>query len=311
MEFGFRWSRTVRKTIVRGFIVMVCAVLAPVVVWAGSLPDKNPSSSQLANPFYERAREGWFWYQDPIEEEEEAVQTPVTLATLPLEAWLDPAKYRSLLKRVPIEQEDLSTLPAGMLRELASAKREAALDAPTPETVKTYIIAQRAVFKRSEDFTSMWQLAMFTNPQLDFATEHPTSQFGHDVEAQATHEVDERLLSSARANHVGLFFFFTSTCRFCQEQSKILKLFSDTYRIEVFPVTLDGQGLKEFPKAAADNGMAERVSLQKVPTIYLAIPQENFLVAIGSGVMTFNELRERVLTILKQRPHLMSKAGDS
>jgi conjugal transfer pilus assembly protein TraF len=265
----------------------------------------------LANQFYEQAREGWFWYQDPVEEEGEAAPAPVTLTTLPLEAWLDPAKYRSLLKRVPIEQEDLSRLPAGMLRELASAKREAALDAPTPETVKTYIIAQRAVFKRSEDFTTMWQVAMYTNPQLDFATEHPTSQFGHDVEAQATHEVEERLLSSARANHVGLFFFFTSTCRFCQEQSKILKLFSDTYQIEVFPVTLDGQGLKEFPKAAADNGMAERVSLQKVPTIYLAIPRENFLVPIGSGVMTFNELRERVLTILKQRPHLMTKAGDS
>ncbi len=295
----------------RGFIVMVCVALAPVVAWAGSIYDQNPSSSQLANPFYERAREGWFWYQDPVEEEEEVVAAPVTLGTLPPEAWLDPAKYRNLLKRIPIEQEDLSKLPAGMLRELVSAKREAALDTPTPETVKTYIIAQRAVFKRSEDFTSMWQLAMFTNPQLDFATEHPTSQFGHDVEAQATHEVDERLLSSAKANHVGLFFFFTSTCRFCQEQSKILKLFSDTYQIEVFPVTLDGQGLKEFPKAAADNGMAERVSLQKVPTIYLAIPQESFLVAIGSGVMTFNELRERVLTILKQRPHLMSKAGDS
>ncbi len=57
--------------------------------------------------------------------------------------------------------------------------------------------------------------------------------------------------------------------------------------------------------------MAERVSLQKVPTIYLAIPQENFLVPIGSGVMTFNELRERVLTILKQRPQLMRQAGDS
>ena len=300
------------NTTVRGFIASVCVVLAPVVAWAGSLPDQHPSSSRLANEFYERAREGWFWYQDPVEEDEtDAVVRPVTLATLPLEAWLDPAKYRSLLKRVPIEQENLSTLPAGMLRELASAKREAALDAPTPETVKTYIIAQRAVFKRSEDFTSMWQLAMFTNPQLDFATEHPTSQFGHDVEAQASQEVDERLLSSARANHVGLFFFFTSTCRFCQEQSKILKLFSDTYQIEVFPVTLDGQGLKEFPKAAADNGMAERVSLQKVPTIYLAIPQENFLVPIGSGVMTFNELRERVLTIMKQRPQLRRKAGDS
>ena len=312
MEFGFWWSRSVRKKIVRGFIVMVCTVLAPVVARAGSLPDQHPSSPRLANEFYERAREGWFWYQDPVEEDEtDAVVRPVTLATLPLEAWLDPAKYRSLLKRVPIEQEDLSTLPAGMLRELASAKREAALDAPTPETVKTYIIAQRAVFKRSEDFTSMWQLAMFTNPQLDFATEHPTSQFGHDVEAQATQEVDERLLSSARANHVGLFFFFTSTCRFCQEQSKILKLFANTCQIEVFPVTLDGQGLKEFPKAAADNGMAERVSLQKVPTIYLAIPQENFLVPIGSGVMTFNELRERVLTIMKQRPQLMRQAGDS
>ena len=308
----FRRSGCVSRTLVRGSIIVICAVLAPLIAWAGAPPDQSPSSSQLANPFYERAREGWFWYQDPVEEDEaDVVPRPVTLAALPLEAWLDPAKYRSLLKRVPIEQEDLSQLPAGMLRELASAKREAALDAPTPETVKTYIIAQRAVFKRSEEFTSMWQLAMFTNPHLDYATEHPTSQFGHDIEAQATHEGDERLLSSAQANNVGLFFFFTSTCRFCQEQSKILKMFSDTYRIEVFPVTMDGRGLREFPKAAADNGMAERVSLQKVPTVYLAIPKENFLVPIGSGVMTFNELRERVLTIMKQRPQVMNKAGNS
>jgi hypothetical protein len=136
-----------------------------------------------------------------------------------------------------------------VLRELVSAKKERALDDPSVENVTTYIKVQKEAYDRSQRFTDAWQIAMYTDPKLDYASQHPTSTYGHSVEAEIKRNTEEQLLAGT-ADRVGLFFFFTSTCPFCQEQSKVLKVFADTYGLTVKPVSLDGVGLPEYPQPA-------------------------------------------------------------
>ena len=228
------------------------------------------------------------------------------LKMFPGDIWSDPAKHRPLLKKLSIEGMNLERLPAMFLKELVDAKKEMALDAPTVPNVTDYIKVQQAAFDRSQKFTDAYQVAMYTNPQLDSSTKHPTSTYGHQIEAEVTKQQEEALLASA-SEEVGLFFFFTSTCPYCKEQAKIVKLFADQYDLKIFPVSLDGQGLPEYPRPVRDNGMADKIGVHMVPTIYLAIPHENFLKPLGAGLMTLNDLRERVLVLLQKKDLLLEE----
>lgn len=268
--------------------------------------DEAPGSQS----FIEKSREGWFFYKDPPVEDEEAEENleKKPIPGLPKDIWTNPEKYKELLKKLPIEGVDLSKLPSEFLKEFVTAKRTVALDNPTVASVKDYIVVQQAAYDRSQLFTDAWQVAMYTNPQLDYHVKHPTSQFGHQIDAQVVKQDEDNYLMQA-SKKVGLFFFFSSTCPYCQEQSKIVKLLQDEYSVSVFPVTIDGKGLPEYPSPANDNGMVEKLGVHMVPMIYLAIPEERFMKPIGAGIMTLSELRERMLVTLKKRQMLRGSQG--
>lgn len=285
---------------------LFCGLVAAGVEAAST--DVSPGSQE----YLQRSRDGWFFYQDPPAshdgEEEETQPVPEALKTLPEKIWSEPEKYKDTLKRFPIEGVDLNALPSTFLRELVTAKKEVAMDQPTVETVKTYIVVQQAAYDRASRFTDSYQLAMYVNPDLNYESKHPSSEFGHRIEAQVKQQGEDQTLMQA-SQYVGLFFFFSSTCPYCVNQSKIMKLFQDQYGMSVFPVSIDGKGLPEYPRPAVDNGMVERLGVNMTPMVYLAIPGENFLTPIGAGIMTLSDLRERVLVILNRRDMLKSKQG--
>lgn len=269
-------------------------------------------SSQASPPpagFFDRAKEGWFWYEDPpapVLPPSPKPEQPAPPTSPPIR--LGPMTWEDL-KRLDPGALDLDTLPARWLKALTQAKLEYALDDPTPDRVKAYIVVQRAAFRRSERFSAAWQLVMYQHPDLDYATVHPTSEFGRRIEAEAAEAQEEQDLR-ALGERAGLFFFFTSTCRFCQEQAKVLRLFADTYGFSVLPITLDGRGLPEFPDANPDNGMAKRLEVRLVPMLYLAIPDERVLTPVGAGVLTLSELKDRILKLAAARPSTRAASAE-
>ncbi len=271
-------------------VVLMLAVL-------GSLCEAA-ADGDLSGRFFDESKQGWFWYEDPAEPE--GVWLPPTpLVPVPPKVH-DSRQLKEALKQLPLETVNTDELPSEWLKALLSAKREAALDRPTEHTVKDYIIVHRASFARAQKFTDVWNWVMYTNPELDFASQNPTSTLGHQVYAELKEQEQEQLLRQA-SESVGLYFFFTSTCPYCQEQSRLLKVFTDTYGFKVFPVTKDGRGLPNYPDAKADNGMGEQLGVKMVPMVFLAIPQENFVVPLGAGVITLDELRQRIVAILEKR----------
>lgn len=303
---------------VRDVMKIVSLMLLGMAVFATSLVSASPFEvSPGSQDYVNRSRDGWFFYKDPLppaEEEDDEEETeqkkalPEALKKLPPNIWSEPEKYKDMLKELPVEGMDLSKLPSVFLRELVTAKKEAAMDKPTVESVKTYIVVQQAAYDRAAKFTDSYQLAMYINPELNYESKHPSSEFGHRIEAQIKQQNEDQILKQA-ANYTGLFFFFTSTCPYCVDQAKIMKLFQDQYGIEVFPVSIDGKGLPEYPRPQVDNGMVERLGVHMTPMVYLAIPGENFLTPIGAGIMTLSDLRERVLVVLNRRDMLKPKLG--
>ena len=252
---------------------------------------------------------GYYFYQDRFPEPEQEI-TPKQLPPSPAiplqpEHFKDQLALKEALKKLPVDKIDLPNLPAAWLKILLTAKKEAALDVQTEETVLSYIQVHKETFNRAQRFTDMWATVMYTHPQYDFSSSNPISTVGHEIYAEAKQVKDDEVLRGI-SEKAGLFFFFTSTCPYCQKQAQMLKVFSDTYGISVKAVTQDGRTLPEFPQAVVDNGMGDQLGVNKVPVIFLAIPEEQFIVPIGTGLITLDDLRTRVLTILQHRAGLKS-----
>jgi conjugal transfer pilus assembly protein TraF len=148
---------------------------------------------------------------------------------------------------------------------------------------------------------------MYQHPELDAASLHPTSDLGRRVEEQQEEDAEDAALREV-AQRAGLFFFFTSTCKFCQAQARVLKVFADTYGFAVLPISLDGRGLPEFPEVNADNGIARNLEVKMVPMLYLAIPDEQVLTPVGAGVLTLSDLKHRVLVLAGRKGPLVSSS---
>jgi len=289
-------------------VVYVVVLIVPSVGWAGyeNLFQQPPPEDSREYP---EGWKGYYFYQDPPGEEEPNIppqQLPHTSA-IPLqpEQFPDSLALKQALKKIPVEKVDLANLPAVWLKLLLTAKKEEALDAQTESNLLSYIKVHKETFNRAQRFTDMWALVMYTHPENDFNSSNPISTVGHEIHAENKRRDEDEYLRSM--NHkVGLFFFFSSTCPYCQKQSKLLKVFSDTHGIRVKAVTQDGRALPEFPDAVKDNGMGDQLGVTKVPVIFLAIPDEEFLVPVGTGLITMDDLRVRVLQILKYRTALRS-----
>jgi len=261
---------------------------------------------------YPEGWKGYYFYQDPPLEEEEKNLSPQQLLSptpaIPIqpEHFPDQLALKEALKKVPIDKIDLPHLPAAWLKLLLTAKKEAALDVQSEETLLSYIKVHKETFNRAQRFTDMWALVMYTHPEQDFTSSNPISTAGHEIYAEEKTLSEDEYLKSMK-DKVGLFFFFTSTCPYCQKQSKLLRVFSDTYGWAVKAVTQDGRPLPEFPLAVQDNGMGDQLAVTKVPVVFLAVPDEEFLVPVGTGLITMDDFRVRVLAILKHRTSLKSR----
>ncbi len=65
----------------------------------------------------------------------------------------------------------------------------------------------------------------------------------------------------------------------------------------VFPVSLDGRGLPEYPNPQLDNGIASRLNASMVPALYLTVPSTRQIRPVGFGVMALTELLERIAAL--------------
>lgn len=72
------------------------------------------------------------------------------------------------------------------------------------------------------------------------------------------------------------------------------------YGFRIKAVSLDGGVYPDFPDALMDNGISVRLGVDSVPAIFLAFPDEKRFERLSAGIVTFAELKERVLLHAKE-----------
>lgn len=244
-----------------------------------------PAAVASAPGYWKNNSQGWFWYQDPpLAEEEVPQETPpavptVTTTTVPD----DPLEQ---LKRV---QE-----------AIARAEAKAVLN-PTEANVREYLLANQWQLNQASLFSDVWRRTVWQDPNLDYSLQRPTTSLAiHQFQDQRK-EAKTQAVAQVANTH-GLFFFFRGSCPYCHTFAPILKQFSEAYGIEVLPVSLDGGALPEYPAPRVDARVAAELGVEVVPSVYLVDPRGRNVIPVGAGVMSVDELVERIYVLTQTTP---------
>jgi len=230
---------------------------------------------------------GWFWYE-PIPEElpEDLVEPPP--APLPPPQALAPQ---------PPQPQGPPPLSAEWIRENLEKYQRAAIDDPTPENVAAFLYIQRVMLDKSQRFSEKVKHMVQMDPYLDQGTRRPIASYGGAQFSRDVMAARQRLLAQI-ARQAGVFFFFQSGCGHCDIQAPVLKSLQQRYGFIVFPISMDGQPLKnnDFPEYALDRGQARQLQVIQTPAMFLGQPRTRNIIPLGQSTLSRDQLEDRILT---------------
>lgn len=236
--------------------------------------------------WWKNDNEGWFFYKNPVIPKDDGPEEAVKKEA-PEKPSQTSLPSHSLEKKLFTEQ----------VKEKGSELLSTAMQYPTAENIRNYLRWNKFMIDVSSNFAVAWQKELMRNPEL--AYDIPIVDADKDIYIREKSKEADRIIYDL-AERAGLFFFYKTTCPYCQRQAQYLKEFSDKYGFQVKAVSLDRGVYPEFPDALMDNGISVRLGVDRVPAVFLAFPDEKRFERLSAGIVTFAELRQRVLLHAKE-----------
>jgi conjugal transfer pilus assembly protein TraF len=220
-------------------LLLVGSLVNPV---AKPIANAQQSFAPRTDPqFYNRNKEGWFFYEKPISQPDELITEVPPVQPVPPQE--DSVEQETTLSAQEAHSEDeVHPIPfsvAWLRREIPLAL-DRAIDEPTRENVLRWQLLQQAVLNKSEIFADVAEKVYQGDPVLDEGRRSPASGYGVKVAEQTAYnnKLDKLERLSAKA---GLWYFFSNACPYCVRQSPVLKQFSENTGFRVLPISMDGQ----------------------------------------------------------------------
>ena len=254
-------------------------------VVGGAQRPSNTCTAESDPAFWGATQSGWWWYKECHENDsvEKRDESPV--------------------KKEASSKKSFKEMTAAEVRKETERLHEIAVMNPTDANVRHYLEFQDLSYKQSEKYAEVWKRIVWTTPSLNPAVNSPSTTAGINVKE----EVDQKnRVATAKdlSKRYGLFFFFKSDCPYCHKMAPILLAFSKQYNFEVFPISLDGGGLPEFPHPQSNNGMAEKLDVETVPAVFLGDRNTADITPIAFGVVAETELLDRIYVLTQSSPNV-------
>jgi conjugal transfer pilus assembly protein TraF len=255
--------------------------------------DGREQSASVSNNslYYEDKERGWFWYEDPVLDEEIAETEPP-----PLEP--PPSQEKKAMPQ-PAKLQESKPLSSEWFRKNMEKYRDKAIDEPTQQNVSTYMYLQRVMLDKAEKFSAVSQQVVMSDSVLDENSRRPIATFGafamDEMSTQGTEKAAKKLAEAA-----GLWFFYSSTCSFCVKEAGVLRGMMNAYGFKVLPIALDGLPLPggDFPDFTIDRGQAKKLGVETTPALFLVKPGENGgAIQLGQGLLSGDEILKRAIAL--------------
>lgn len=233
------------------------------------------------NPqFYEKQKEGWFWYHDSVpgpETKDDPDRNHVQQL---------PRKQENKYRDKDLEQVSLEALwkmYPDDFQELLDHVQNLAVQAPTEENTLRYLVMQDVARRKALAYTNS---AMYVTQKygnlFNVNQVYPTSRPGVTARVQIQNQEIAQTIVDARENHA-LIYFTSTTCGFCEKQNGILAYFIEKYGWTIKPVDISRQP-----------GIAARFGIETTPTLLLIRKGLEDYMTVSVGVVTLTELERKL-----------------
>lgn len=231
--------------------------------------------------FYEDKERGWFWYeQPPVIEEEELAPQPTP----------PPATGEASDEMVEL---DFAWLKANFPKIM-----ERTLNHPTEENLATFAYAQRLMLDMSSRFQSKMMDFMMDETQLDESIRRPNEAFALNTFKSEVKQQVDNAIGEINDNSLGLWFFYSSTCKYCYKMIPVLQRFQQLYGVKILGVSLDGGVIPGMESMQIvydqDQYVARRFNISMTPTTMLVLPDESTQM-VAEGMRTLTDLEKRYI----------------
>ena len=186
---------------------------------------------------------------------------------------------------------------AAITKQLDELKARAILE-PTDANVIAYVRFQREQLDRASTFSDTWQRALWQNPDIDYTLQRPVNTVAKRAWLDIRKADRDQVLTNLGQRY-GLFYFFAQSCAACDVFSPILRSVTDSHRLAVMAVSMDGGPNREFPHYVVDSGQRARMGVpgNQTPALVLFDTQTKRTIPIGYGILSADEIMDRIFTL--------------
>ncbi|KEQ53708.1 conjugal transfer protein TraF [Sphingobium chlorophenolicum] len=208
-----------------------------------------------------------------------------------------PKPAEDAVPRAQGKEESATDRIAAITRQLDELKAKAILD-PTEANVINYVRFQREQLDRASTFSDTWQRALWQNPDLDYTLQRPVSTVGKRLWLD-NRQADRDAVLTSLGQRYGLFYFYAQSCGACEVFAPILRSVTDSHRLTVMAVSMDGGPNREFPNYVVDSGQRARMGVpgNETPALVLFDTQTKRTIPVGYGVLSADEIMDRIFML--------------
>ena len=222
----------------------------------------SPCFGQEYN-FYGRTKEGWYWYQD--ESREEGVKNE---------------RAAVLKKRRPDNStyQQLWNMHPDQLQAVLMERQKLAVQEPSEQNVLSFLIAHEIAKRKSVEFSRV-----ATRLIKQYGLGRAAEKSAADIEQKSLNGDSDRALIE-NAGDFALLVFERAGCHYCEDQRPAVDLFSQSFGWTVKHLDVDQYG-----------PMANQYQIDITPSIIMISKSASIGMEISKGLVSFDELEERVL----------------
>ncbi len=226
-----------------------------------------PCQAQEADGFYEKGREGFYWYEKKLSiEEEKAFEQPPTDPYTYSELWLiHPEKLQHILKN----------------------RMNLAIQAPTEENVYRYIQIQDVAKRKSMAFAGVMGMVSQTHPEFSGNNLTGMTLAGKQTYLRNKGKHRKELLSTGSQDYA-LIVFESDGCGYCDAQRPIIEAFQDNH----------GWAVK-YVDIYEHANLADKYSIDMTPAIMMLCKASQKIIHISKGVVSLAELQNRIAQAIR------------
>ncbi len=259
----------------RQYLFGKCLSLFPLLFYLALGAVAAHAADSADHTFYDKSRQGWFWYEDPPAAAQGQVAKPE-------------AESRGTISLDAFSMEDLWNMHPDEFQSLLNGVQKQAVQFPTEQNVLEYLTIQDIARRKALAYTHTASYVTQKYSDLFRMNQaYPTAGPGVTARVQMQRDEIAETLNLGKADHA-LLFFVNPRCSYCDKQRQILAYFVEKYGWQLRTVDI----VKE-PDAAA------RFNITITPTLLLIKRGNPESMPVATGVIALSELERKLYRAIR------------